>query len=79
MTAHRCAADIQGTLLCVLTAQEVRPQKAALDDLTPSAAASGDLTFVPQSWALPFLSVALPSLSPVTFTQIFLPSQEAVK
>jgi hypothetical protein len=60
------------------TLKEVCPQKAVLDDLTLSAAASGDLIQVPQSWALPFLSVALPSLSPITFTQIPLPSQEAI-
>lgn len=50
--------------------KEVCPQKAALDDLAPSSAASGDVTLVPQSRALPFLSVALPPLSPVTFKQI---------
>lgn len=58
--------------------KEVCPQKAALDDLAPSAAASGDVTLVPQSRALPFLSVALLPLSPVTFKQIPLPSQEAI-
>lgn len=58
--------------------KEVCPQKATLDDLASSTAASGDLTLVSQTWALPFLSVALPPLSPVTFTWIPLPSQEAI-